>query len=125
MKIIVSGFLIFGSICILAFWFQKPVGSHSLLGKWEGKNTQGNVEVILTVDPSDLVVEYVQSGRSHKNPYLLSEGARSREMKIQGFEEKLFVNFIDGDTMDLELSEADAQKVSVPVISTLTYYRKQ
>ena len=125
MKIIVSGFLIFVSIFILALWFQKPVDSHSLLGKWEGKKTQGNIEVLLTVDPAALVVEYVESGTSHRNSYILSEGTRSREMKIEGFDEKLLVNFVDGDTMDLDLSDADARKAAVPVISTLTYYRKK
>ena len=125
MKTIVLGFLIFISMFILALWFQKPVESHSLLGKWEGKDPQGNIEVLLTVDPGELVVEYVESGKSHKNSYLLSEGARNREMKVEDFEEKLFVNFVDGDTMDLDLSDADARKISVPLITTLTYYRKK
>jgi hypothetical protein len=125
---LVSGLIVCISIFALVIVFEHDKslrGSQSLLGTWEGTDEQGRINVLLLISPSDLVLQQGENGKSTRHPYTLSEGARHKEMKIDGFEERFIVYFDDEETMRLELTEADARQVAVPEISMLTFHRRR
>lgn len=129
MKIALS-LLICVSISFFACTVDKLPEDSQLLGSWEGRNEQGKIEVLLTVDTGYLVFEYIGSGKSTRHSYTLnegsSEGARTKEIKIEGLlEERFIVRFIDEETMRLDLTEADARKPHAPVISMVTFHRRK
>jgi hypothetical protein len=121
-------------ICVSISFFtcrvdRIPEDSY-LLGNWEGRNTQGKIEVLLTIDTGYLVLcEDIESGKSTRHSYTLHEvfyeGARSKEIKIEGYEERFFVHLVDEETMYLGLTEADARKPDVPLISSVTFHRRK
>lgn len=119
-------------ICFSLGFFACRVGKlpedSQLLGNWEGRNDQGKIEVLLTVETGYLVFEYIESGRSVRHPYTLYEGfyerARSKEIKIENYEERVIVRFVDEETMRLELTGADIRP-DVPFFSTVTFHRRK
>lgn len=129
MKIALS-LLICVSISFVTCRVDKLPEDSQLLGSWEGRNEQGKIEVLLTVDTGYLVFEYIESGKSIRHSYTLYEGfyegARTKEIKIEGiFEERFIVRFIDENTMRLDLSEDNARKPDVPSVSMVTFHRRK
>lgn len=129
MKIALS-LLICVSISFFSCRVDKLPEDSYLLGNWEGRNEHGKIEVLLTVDTGYLVFEYIGSGNSARHSYTLnegsSEGARTKEIKIEGLlEERFIVRFVDEETMRWDLSEDNPKKPDVPLISMVTFHRRK
>lgn len=94
----------------------------SLIGKWEGRNTQGKTEAYLIIQEDSIYLEFVSEPiSSSTHSYRLIETDGQLRIKIEGIEETLIVVFNEQGQMTFDLDDVDRQKVHAPLLSTLKY----
>ncbi len=96
----------------------------SLMGKWEGRNTEGKTAAYLIIQKDSIYIEFVSEPiSSSTHSYRLIETDRQLRIKIEGIEETLLVVINEQGQMTFDLDDVDRQKVHVPLLSTLRYVK--